>query len=246
MKKLYEKSQLIFAIVCIVAYVVLFSVADGISAVLGVEKSVTAGVGLAMSALLLYFVYHNGLQKEYGLCKSKFPAKTYLYFLPLALIVSVNLWGGATLNYSPAETVLFIVSMICVGFLEELIFRGFLFTAMRKDGLVSAMIVSSLTFGIGHIVNLLGGADFLPTLMQILYATSAGFLFTVIFHKSGNLLPCIIGHAVMNSLSAFLTARSPVLEWIIYGVLIVLPVLYALWILKTDKRSDDLDKGENA
>ena len=246
MKKLYEKSQLIFAIVCIAAYIVLFSLADGISAVLGVEKSVTAGVGLALSALLVYFVYRNGLQQEYGLCKSKFSAKTYLYFIPLALIVSVNLWGGVSLNYSPAETALFIVSMICVGFLEELIFRGFLFVAMRKDGLVSAMIVSSLTFGIGHIVNLLGGADFLPTLMQICYATSAGFLFTVIFHKSGNLLPCIIGHAVMNSLSAFLTARSAVLEWTVYGVLIVVPVLYALWILKAEKKSDHSTEEENA
>ncbi len=234
MKKLYEKSRLIFAIVWIVAYVVLFNVADGVSKDLGVEKSITAVVGLVMSLFLLFWLRAQGEWKEYGLCKGKFPAKTYLYFLPLAFTVSVNLWGGVRLNYSPVETILFIVSMICVGFLEELIFRGFLFTAMRKDGLVSAIIVSSVTFGVGHIVNLFGGEDLLPTLLQICYATAVGFLFTVIFHKSGNLLPCIIAHAVMNSLSAFSGVCPPILDWIIKGVLIIVPVLYALWILKND------------
>ena len=32
-------------------------------------------------------------------------------------------------------------------------------------------------FGFGHIVNLLNGADFLPTLLQIIYAVSGGYLF---------------------------------------------------------------------
>lgn len=239
MRKLYEKNRLIFAIIWIVAYVVLFSAADGISAKLGIKKLVTAAVVTALSLFLFLWLRRQGECKEYGLCKGTFPAKTYLYFLPLAVIVSVNLWGGVRLNYSPLETVLFIVSMVCVGFLEELIFRGFLFTAMRKDGLVSAVIVSSVTFGIGHIVNLFGGADLIPTLMQICYATSIGFLFTIIFHKSGNLLPCIIAHAVMNSLSAFSGACPPVLDWVIKGVLIVVPVLYALWILKRDRKEQN-------
>ena len=72
--------------------------------------------------------------------------------------------------------------MLNIGFIEEIIFRGFLFKMMAKDGLKSAIIVSSLTFGLGHIVNLLNGADFIPTLMQVCYAVSIGYLFVVIFH----------------------------------------------------------------
>ena len=53
--------------------------------------------------------------------------KKYLYFIPLILIASVNLWNGITINASIAETALFIVSMACVGVIEEVIFRGFLF-----------------------------------------------------------------------------------------------------------------------
>ena len=65
--------------------------------------------------------------------------------------------------------------MINVGFIEEIIFRGFLFKMMEKDNIKTAIIVSSLTFGIGHIVNLLNGADFISTVIQIFYAISICF-----------------------------------------------------------------------
>ncbi len=249
MKKFYEKHELIFAILSIVAYVVLFSAADEISALLGIEKVITAVVGVAASVFWLWWLKKHALHEKYGLCKGEFAPKTYLYFLPLALIVSVNLWGGVALHFSWFETVLYIVSMLCVGFLEELIFRGFLFVSMRKDGLISAMIVSSLTFGIGHIINLLSGAEFIPTLLQICYATAAGFLFTVIFHKSGNLLPCMIAHGALNALSAFQAPASPVLQYVTAAVLTVVPVLYALWVLKNEKKPsvhEETDEKENA
>ena len=41
---------------------------------------------------------------------------------------------------------------------------------MEKDNVKSAIAVSAITFGMGHIVNLFHGADVLPTLMQICYA----------------------------------------------------------------------------
>ena len=53
------------------------------------------------------------------------------------------------------------VSMLFVGVLEEVIFRGLLFLAMAKDSMKAAVIVSSVTFGMGHIVNLLSGAPLL-------------------------------------------------------------------------------------
>lgn len=46
-----------------------------------------------------------------------------------------------------------------------------------------AILISSITFGLGHIVNLLNGKNILETLMQICYAVAIGFLFTIIFYK---------------------------------------------------------------
>ena len=48
MKKLYDKSNLCFSIVWIVAYVVLFSVADGLSEKTGYMKSITVLVGILL------------------------------------------------------------------------------------------------------------------------------------------------------------------------------------------------------
>lgn len=67
--------------------------------------------------------------------------------------------------------------MLCVGFLEETIFRGLPFTAIAKDNLKSAVIISSVTFGIGHIINLFNGSgmDLVNNLCRIVFAVAVGF-----------------------------------------------------------------------
>ena len=205
MRKLYEKSSLTFAIVWIILYCVLMSVGDGLSDTIGISKAVTLPIAIILSAILFFFIKRGNLTKEYGLCKSQVPPKKMLFYLPLVIMMGANLFSGLTMNLSPIETVLYILTMLCVGFLEEVIFRGLLFRAMAKNGIKSAIIVSSITFGIGHIINLINGsgAELIPNLLQVIYAMAAGFMFVMIFYKSGSILPCIIGHGVFNALSVF-------------------------------------------
>ena len=96
------------------------------------------------------------------------------------------------------------------------------------------MLVSAITFGIGHIVNLLNGADLIPTLLQISYAISIGYLFVIIFYKSGSLLPCIITHAIVNALSIFRVESESSL-YLTSLFLIIVPLIYATYIIKTTK-----------
>ena len=205
MKKLYEKSKLAFAVTWIIAYCVLMSAGDALSAKLGVEKSVTLVIGIGLSAVLLLFLWNNKLFDRYGLCLSKAPPREMLYYTPIFLMLTANLWYGVTCNYGMVETVLYMLSMLCVGLLEEVIFRGLLFEAMREDGLKSAVIVSSVTFGMGHIINLFNGsgAQLLPNLLQILYATAVGFMFVMMVLKSKSLLVCIAVHGVFNAFNVF-------------------------------------------
>ncbi len=204
-KKLYDKSKIWFAVLWIVAYCVLMSVGDGLSAEIGVEKSVTLAVGLLLSVLLFAFLKKYSLLDEYGLCRSKVSAGSMLFYIPIIVMLTANLWYGVTLNYSAHETVLYVLSMLLVGFLEEMIFRGLLFNAMKEDNIKSAVIVSSLTFGIGHIINLVNGsgAQLVPNLLQVVYATAAGFMFVMMYCKEGSLIICIISHGLFNGLSAF-------------------------------------------
>lgn len=238
MKGLYHKNLLGFSLIWIGVYVVGFSLADGISQSLGTEKLVTLPFALLAAGILVAFLLRNGLSAQLGLCRCKLTGRQSFYYLPLVLMASVNLWGGVKGNLSPVETVLSILTMLLVGFLEELIFRGFLFTALRKDNLKVAVIVSSVTFGVGHIVNLLNGAPVGETLLQIVYATAAGFLFTVIFLRGGSLWPCILAHSAVNSLSVIAGPQGPALEIVAAAALTVVSLVYGIWILKETKNDD--------
>lgn len=236
---LYKKNESNFAVMWIIAYVIVFIVADNFSASLGIAKIITAPVGIVLSLIIYGFIKKHDLLEKYGFCSFEGKLKNYLYFIPLILLVSTQFWNGVTMSVAVFEAVLFIVSMLCVGFIEEVIFRGFLFKAMCKDNVKLAIFVSSITFGLGHIVNLLNGRDLLPTLLQICYAIPIGFVFTILFYKGKSLWPCIITHGVFNSLGIFAIKSSSVMSSIIFTiVLCVISIGYALWILRTAKKDD--------
>lgn len=238
MYRLYKKNEVKFSLVWIIAYVVLLSVADNLSGSLGFEKIITAPVCIVFVLFIIGFIKKYNLSEQYGLCSFKGSQKNYLYFIPLGFITSVNLWNGVAINISAFEIVLFIISMLCVGFIEEIIFRGFLFKAMSRDNIKSAVFVSSITFGMGHIVNLLNGRDLIPTLLQTCYAAAIGFMFTIIFYKGKSLWPCIIAHGILNSLAIFAVQRTQMFSIITAIVLCAISLLYALWILKKAEKSE--------
>ncbi len=234
MKKLFEKHETLFCILLIILYILInmycvqnFGVTSYISTIINTIFS----IGLITLIILLKRTSYYGLTKAIN-------KKECLYFIPLILIVSVNLWGGININNSKTEILFHILTMINIGFIEEIIFRGFLFKMMEKDNLKSAIIVSSVTFGIGHIVNLLNGADIIPTLLQICSAISIGYLFVVIFHHSKSLIPCIITHSLINALSIF-NSDSTLLLYISSVFLIIMPIIYALYVNKKSEKKEE-------
>lgn len=238
LKKLYDKSKIVFSIVWIIAYCVLMSVGDSLSEALKIEKSVSLAVGLLLSAILFVFLKKHGLLREYGLCRSESTPKEMLFYLPIILMLTANLWYGISLNLGITETVLYILTMLCVGFLEEVIFRGLLFNTMKKDGLKTAIIVSSITFGIGHIINLFNGSgtELIPNLLQVVYATAAGFMFVMMYLKSNSLIVCITAHGIFNALSVFAKETSTAENIISCILLTVITGSYATYLALQQKK----------
>ena len=237
MKKLYEKNELTFAIVWIVVYCVLQSLANPLNKAIGVAYAASAAFCVLQTVVLFAFIRKNNLQKRYGLCKSPVPACRFLYYVPLLILASGNLWNGIAINYTPMETVCRIVCMLCVGFLEEVIFRGLLFVAIAKDNIKSAIVISSVTFGIGHIINLFNGSgmDLVNNLCQIAFAVAVGFLLVTIFYRGGSLLPCILAHSAINTLGTFAndTSLTTEMHLLHLAVLIVVTVVYTLILTQT-------------
>ena len=237
MKKLYEKNELTFAIVWIVVYCALQSLANPLNKAIGVAYAASSAFCVLQTVVLFAFIRKNNLQKRYGLCKSPVPACRFLYYVPLLILASRNLWNGIALNYTPVETVCRIICMLCVGFLEEVIFRGFLFKAIAKDNIKSAVIISSVTFGIGHIINLFNGSgmDLVDNLCQIVFAIAVGFLLVTVFYRGGSLLPCIFVHAAINTLGTFANDMNLTTEMHLLhlAALIVITVAYTLILTRT-------------
>ena len=227
MKKIFAKHETLFCMLLIALYIIINSLLIQNFGLLD-YKSVIINTVFSIGLIILMMIFKR--ISYYGLIKVIDPKK-YLYFIPLILIISVNLWNGINVNNSTTEIIFYILNMINIGFIEEIIFRGFLFKMMAKDNVKSAIIVSSVTFGIGHIINLFNDAALVPTLLQVCYAISIGYLFVTIFHKSKSLIPCVITHSLVNSLSIF-NVDNFISLYVAPIFLIIIPVIYAIYINK--------------
>ena len=228
MEKIFKKHETLFTIALIIIYVVVNSYIMQNFGLLSYQSVI---INTILSIFIIILIILLKRVKYYGITKPN-DSKKFLYFVPLFIISLFNLRRGIHVNNATNEIIFYILIMINVGFLEEMIFRGFLFKMMEKNNAKSAIIVSSITFGIGHIVNLLNGADFLPTLMQVCYAIAIGYMLVIIFYKSKSIIPCIIFHGVFNSLGIFATDDSIIISSII---LIMLCLAYVLYINKKVK-----------
>lgn len=237
MKKLYEKSELSFALVWIGIYCVLQSLANPLNRMLGVEYSASAALCALQAVAIFTFVRQNGLMERYGLCKTEVPARRFLYYIPLLLLASRNFWNGMAINLSPAGTACYILCMLGVGFVEEMIFRGFLFRAMEKDNAGSAILVSSVTFGLGHLLNLVNGsgAELAENLFQVTGAIVIGFCFVILFYRGGSMWPCILTHAAINISSVFANENGMTMgkRLVFHLILFVITVGYGFILTRT-------------
>ena len=254
LKKLYNKNEIKFSIIWILIYVIVMNIAlnycdgfDNLATKATSQMLIPVICILLIAAILTIWIFRNNLSKKYGLVKTKINLKQFLWFLPLIIVSCINLKNGLELSAPLVISLLMMINMMFAGYVEEIIFRGFLFKGMAKDDLKVAIIVSSLTFGAGHIVNIFNTTDILGVLLQVCYATSIGFMYTVIFYKSGSLWPSIISHMFVNGTSVFASEYGPftnlmkfifnngsieLVELISALIIIIISSVYARWLYK--------------
>lgn len=237
LNNLYEKEELYFALVWIGIYCVANSVANFISEVIGINSSANFIFNLFITIIIFMWIKKKKLTKYYGLCNTNVSAKRFLFYIPLILFMSRNLWFGFAINFQVVDTICYILSMLCVGFLEEVIVRGFLFKALEKNNVKMAIIISSIAFGLGHLLNLFNssGMDLIAVLCQIVDAVCCGFLFVIIFYGGGSLIPCIIAHSVNNAVSVFGNEAELTVEkrLLFSAISIFIVVIYTLILCRT-------------
>ena len=233
MKKFWEKNELLCAILSIVIYVVVMSTVRGNY---GDDNLVSVIALLLMAGLLTAFIFLNGLKDYYGF-KKPAAVKACLYFIPFVLLCTVNFWFGVRAHFGMPGQVWAVITLALAGYVEEVIFRGLLYRTVEKKNLTRAIIISAVTFGAGHIVNLLTGHGSLETVLQLIYAVAIGFSFALVLWRGGSLLPCIITHCIINigsviSNNALAESTARVYDYCSTAFIVLVAGLYSLYLWK--------------
>ncbi|MCR5556582.1 MAG: ABC transporter permease [Butyrivibrio sp.] len=101
---------------------------------------------------------------------------------------------------------------------EELIFRKFMIDRLRRYGEFTAIMFSSVAFGLFHC-----------NIYQLFYAFVLGLILAYVYTRSGNVILTIIMHMIVNSSSAVLYPLSPVFYQYFYSTMVVLGVIAAVY-----------------
>lgn len=234
MNRLLKKNAILHAIAWIGIYIGCVNVFDILSESVGVINLITS-IGLTGLSILLviYLVKQNKLD-ELGLKHvNKLDYKKMLYFIPLVILAISQFVGELNTSLEISQILIFGLLMINVGFIEEVIFRGLLFKAIKdKSGFVRAILISGITFGLGHIVNLMRGMAVENQIEQIILAIVIGILLALIVEITQSLLPGIIFHILFNFSSTIMVFETKSEFYLLISILVI-SIGYSLYLYQT-------------
>ncbi len=195
--------------------------------------------GSAVFAFVLVYLDYRVLNK---------PTRGWLWaFLP-ALAVAANnapilalLTGEARVDRFDLLPLLALESLL-IGVFEEVAFRGVLFPVLlekrrgTRRGIFLTTVVSSALFGLIHFANLMEGAGFGGTVLQVGYSFLIGGMCAIVLLKTGNLLLCVLLHGVYDFGGHLISTLGSGSLWdlptvIFTAVLAVAVTAWMLWLL---------------
>ncbi len=167
---------------------------------------ITRLVGGALCLVLVFYCSYQSI------------LKIRLRGLPRALLFTLPCWAVALNNFpiipyfsgrayvdaEPSAVLLYAFGCLCVGFFEEMAFRGCIFTMIlqrkrkSKWDVFWAIVISSAVFGAIHLVNVFAGASPAAVVLQIGYSFLIGGMCSVVLMKTGCIWHCVLLHAVYN------------------------------------------------
>jgi len=161
----------------------------------------------------------------------------WLHAVAITVFFAAAVKGGMP---APAVAFFVLVNTLMVGFSEEVMFRGFLLSALRGVmGVWPAVILSSVVFGAIHVMNGFITGAWEGAVVQATMAGMSGLAFAALCIRTGSLWPGIVLHGLWDA-GLFLMGLSVTPDsgseggapaW--SGALIVAPfALYAIWLLR--------------
>lgn len=126
---------------------------------------------------------------------------------------------------------------------EEVLFRGILIYNLKKKGTgaLPCLFISAALFAAAHLTNLVG-LDVVSVSVQMAYSFVVGMVFAAVYLKNNSILQVIVAHFLIdftNSLFVEQPASSSAPQLILFGVLLVAEAIYALWLTRWARRTQN-------
>lgn len=180
--------------------------------IMGMDK-LTADILITIFCIII--IFGLGLAGTAGFRRTGF-LKGLLYGIPFMIIgVGAAIIGNLGIDMNqlkplPASTmIMFTINMLFVGVNEEVSMRALILNNLiskygeEKKGICQSILISSLIFGMIHLVNIFFMSP-VTVIVQAVNAASAGVLFATIYILSRNIWSCILVHAFVDWISLFI------------------------------------------
>ena len=165
--------------------------------------------------LLLVFVFgYSWCLKKNGFIKT-LKAGAFLFVLQVFAFITIFSYYSTTegIRWKDAFSIIIgFLSIVGVGFREELLFRGIIANALAnkywydKKNIWKATIISGILFGLAHLSNLFTGANYQSVLVQTVVAAVLGIYLTAVYYRGGNIWALILIHTITDMASLFLSS----------------------------------------
>lgn len=230
-KEFYKENPISFGVFEAILFIllgillnILFSFINPNNTISYLNETLTEII-LGILALILVFRLNLQYDNFLSIKKSTYGLKLGFFiiltgFIQFLIYISLNIKNPINI-YMPS-LIGGIIFSFAVGFYEETLMRALILKNLvnnfknRKNGIYKAIIISSLIFGLAHLINITH-ASLLDTIIQVFYSTTAGILFGSIYIKSENLLSIILLHSIFN-LCTYLTANLYYTNFITYSL----------------------------
>ena len=240
MKQLRDNKPVWHALLWIAIYVALVNVGGALAPDPASTPLVTGILLAGLAVVLVLYLRRSRLADLSGLRAPRANTMRAVYYLaPLFGISLLQYAKGFAPGLDAGEVLSAVLLVAGVGFIEELLFRGLLFQAILKRGALNrAILITGITFGMGHIVNLARGYTMSDQLIQVGAAVVIGIALAYVVAITGSIIPGAVFHALFN-LSGTITAANTTMDVYILSAMVIVLVPYILFMRKRLVRTDD-------
>jgi len=175
-------------------------------------------IGLVIGSVFLYELLRRFEWLDVVGLRKPQPVAGLFIVPPLLYVITVMFYvssGTFDLDFSdPLRSSLITIRMLSTGLFEETAFRGVILSAMllawgsTKRGILKCFLISSLLFGMMHLINLLS-RDMLPSISNAVYTCFTGALFAGVTLRCRSIWPAVLLHGMCNALLSLNRLGAP-------------------------------------